>query len=86
MRESAPEADHKIIAGMGTSIQHAIKWLVDEQQPHIGSVYGSVPSAAIQGGEDDMGHLIECPCSESAFQEVEDRIDAERRKKHAKRS
>lgn len=74
MREAAPEEDKKIITGMVSSLGYAVDWLRTERRPFVQS-----KSASWDSEWDEFSEAHADPYSESAFEEVENRIDSERR-------
>ncbi len=80
MREQAPEEDQKIFGNMVSSLEFATNWLKTGFMPERSKAYGSYPSEALLNLEEDWGKELIDPFSRGAFEEVENRIDAERRR------
>ena len=84
MRIDAPEEDQKVYGNMVGSLEFIKKWLKTGQMPVRSKEIGSYPSEALLNLEENWGNECMDPYSRSAFEEAEDRIDAEiRRKKRA---
>lgn len=81
VRESAPDEDQKIYAGMVGSLDFVTKWLAIGRMPERSKSYGSYPSEAFLNLEEDWANEAIDPFSRGAFEEVEDRIDAEIKKR-----
>lgn len=80
MRENAAEEDQKIYGNMVGSLEFIKKWLETGQMPVRSKELGSYPSEAFLNFEEEWGGSCEDPYSRNAFEEAEDRIDAEIRR------
>lgn len=80
LKAMAPEHDQKVHSGIITSLEFIVKWIKTGQMPESSNA-GLYPSTAYLNFEEDFGGTSIDPFSRSAFEEVEERIDAERRRK-----
>lgn len=85
MREDAPEEDQVLYGGMATNLEYVIKWLKDGQQP------ATAKARIINFSEPEYIDIFDLTSATDLyavdpFDEIDNKIDAERRKKHAKRS
>lgn len=77
IREEAPESDQKIFAGMVSSLDYVTKWLRDGRQP---ATKKSRQVTWNPEWEEYSDHHDD-PLSKDAFEEAEERIDAELRRR-----
>lgn len=79
IRESAPDEDQKIFAGMVGDLEYAIKWLKDERKPE------PAKRRIILFSKPEYIDMFDLPSASDfsgcRYEEVENRIDEEMRRK-----
>lgn len=81
IRREAPAEDHKLCNGMVSSLEFSTKWIRTGSMPERTIEYGSYPSEAFEGFENDLSGSFIDGFSKDAFDRADERIDAEYRRR-----